>query len=384
MAKRKNKIKRYKRSFYTPAMRVKRVLGIAALVVVVLVAAWFAAPHVLDWATHTWYTVVRGRDLEAESAASSAAASSEAAASSAASEAESAAASAASSETAASSAAQPEETETDGTAIVEGSWAAVERSSLTDEASIRAAAQRLAESGVTYALVTLKDSAGSVYYASEVPAASGSISDKTIDAALVASIFKENGLVPVAQLAAFRDPVAAYTDRSLAIHYRSNGEGDYLWLDAANAAAGGKAWLNPYSTDAVNFVGDLIDEVHDLGFDQVVLRCVQFPSAVSSKQDFGSTGGITRDAQLTADIAAWQSRFNGAVTLWYCYSYGECTDTASALGAPAVQLGMKNLLVEAPTKTALDDEQRAALLQAASDAGVEHVVIRDDAAGRFE
>ena len=22
---------------------------------VVLAAAWFAAPHVLDWATHTWY-----------------------------------------------------------------------------------------------------------------------------------------------------------------------------------------------------------------------------------------------------------------------------------------------------------------------------------------
>ena len=45
---------------------------------VVLAAAWFAAPHVLDWATHTWYTVVKDRDLEAESA-SRAAASSQAA-----------------------------------------------------------------------------------------------------------------------------------------------------------------------------------------------------------------------------------------------------------------------------------------------------------------
>ncbi len=32
-----------------------------------LAAAWLAAPHVLDWATHTWYTVVKDRDLEAES-----------------------------------------------------------------------------------------------------------------------------------------------------------------------------------------------------------------------------------------------------------------------------------------------------------------------------
>ena len=56
------------------------------LVLVVLGAAWLAAPHVLDWATHTWYTVVKNRDLEAESA-SRAAASSEAAASAAAEEA---------------------------------------------------------------------------------------------------------------------------------------------------------------------------------------------------------------------------------------------------------------------------------------------------------
>ena len=51
----------------------------ALVVVVVLVVGWLAAPHVLDWATHTWYTVVRNRDLSAssETTASSAAASSE-------------------------------------------------------------------------------------------------------------------------------------------------------------------------------------------------------------------------------------------------------------------------------------------------------------------
>lgn len=44
-------------------MRVKRGIGIAVPVVAVLAAAWLAAPHVLDWATHTWYTVVKDRDL---------------------------------------------------------------------------------------------------------------------------------------------------------------------------------------------------------------------------------------------------------------------------------------------------------------------------------
>ena len=60
----------YRRSFYTREMRLKKGIGIAVLVVAVLAAAWVAAPHVLDWATHTWYTVVRDRDLSASSAVS--------------------------------------------------------------------------------------------------------------------------------------------------------------------------------------------------------------------------------------------------------------------------------------------------------------------------
>ena len=74
MAKyKRQKVKHYHRSFYSREMRVKRGIGIAVLVVAVLAAAWFAAPHVLDWATHTWYTVVKDRDLEAESASRDAA-----------------------------------------------------------------------------------------------------------------------------------------------------------------------------------------------------------------------------------------------------------------------------------------------------------------------
>ncbi len=80
--KRRPKVKRYRRSFYSRGMRIRKIVGIVVLVAVVLAAAWFAAPHVLDWATHTWYTVVKDRDLEAESA-SRAAASSQAAASAA-------------------------------------------------------------------------------------------------------------------------------------------------------------------------------------------------------------------------------------------------------------------------------------------------------------
>ena len=70
--KRNKKVKRYRRSFYSRGMKVKKALGILLLAAVVLGAAWLAAPHVLDWATYTWYTVVRDRDLPASSDAAGA------------------------------------------------------------------------------------------------------------------------------------------------------------------------------------------------------------------------------------------------------------------------------------------------------------------------
>ena len=363
MAKNKRqKVKHYHRSFYSRQAQVKRGVGIAVLVAVVLAAAWFAAPHVLDWATHTWYTVVKNRDLAAESASRS----------------EAAASSAASSEAAASSAAsEPEVIEPeplDGKAITGGSWVQVDVTTLTDDAAIRAAAQQIKAQGADYGVVTLKDASGSIYYASQLAAAANGIVETPVDPARIAQIFREEDVIPVAQLAAFTDPVSVYADRSMGVHY----SGDQLWLDNVSAKAGGKAWMNPFASSAVQYVGDLIEEVHGMGFEQVVLTGVQFPNLTTRKQDFGTEDGKSwegRAAQLTADIAAWESRFDGTVTLWMSYTTRQCTEASDALGTEAVNLGMANLLITADD--ALDADSRTALEQAAEAAGVRHVVLHD-------
>ena len=157
----------------------------------------------------------------------------------------------------------------------------------------------------------------------------------------------------------------------------------YLWLDN-KASAGGSPWLNPYSDEAVRFIGDLIGEVQSMGFDHVLLENVQFPSAQNGKQDFGSTGGRDRSAQLAADIAAWDARFEGSVTLWYGYSLGQVTEGASTVGGSATALGVRNLVVEVPAKQTMDDTARNELRDALSASGVEHAVFWDDAAGIFQ
>lgn len=349
--KRRQKVKRYHRSFYSRETRIKRGIGIAVLVAVVLVLAWFAAPHVLDWATHTWYTVVRDRDLDAESAASSASAS----------------AASDSADAAASSVPEPDpEPETlDGKAITGGSWVQVDLTALTDDAAIRAAAQQIKAQGADYGLVTLKDADGTVFYASGVAAAAGGIAPDPVDPARIAAIFREEGVIPVAQLAAFKDPVSPRTDRSMAIHYN----GDALWLDAQK---NGNPWLNPYSAAAVEYVGDLVEELQGMGFEQVVLTNVQFPK-LSRKQEYGETGGVSRADQLKADIAAWQTRFAGTVTLWFSYTLDQCNTNSVALDVPAVTLGMENLLVT--TDGTPDAQEQLRMEEAAAQAGVEHVVL---------
>ena len=363
----RQKVKRYRRSFYSREMRLKKGIGIAVLVVAVLAAAWVAAPHVLDWATHTWYTVVRDRDLSASSAASESASST--------------AESAASSEPAASSVPEKEpEPTVKGTDIVAGLWSEVDVNTLTDEDTIRSTARQLKAQGMTYAVLTVKDTAGQVYYASQTAVGAANAAPVQVDLASVASIFKEEGLVPVAKLAAFRDPAGARADHDLAIRYKNQ---EYLWLDN-KASAGGNPWLNPYSADAVQFIGDLIDELHGMGFDHVLLENVQFPSAQNSKQDFGETNGLGRSAQLAADIAAWDARFESSVTLWYGYSLSQVQEGATTLGGAATELGVKDLVVEVPAKQTMDETARTELTSALTAAGTEHAVIWDDAAGFFQ
>ena len=56
-------------------------------------------------------------------------------------------------------------------AITVCSWAELDVTTLTDAAAIRTAARQLKQQGADYALVTLKDAAGTVYYAPGAAAA---------------------------------------------------------------------------------------------------------------------------------------------------------------------------------------------------------------------
>lgn len=378
--KRGRRLKRYRRSFYSGRDRAKQIGGLVLLAALVFGVGWLAGPHLIDLGTGLWYGVVNPKHDDDSSQAGGSG---------------STAAQPAGSQTAQSGAdSQPQPTPTpDVTAlpedlqptadILEGNWVTVSLSALGSPEAIQTAAESAAAGGAQYALVTLKDASGYIYYPSAVANASRSIAASTVDAAAVAAAFKAAGVTPVASLAAFRDPIASYTDRTMGIHYANS---DYMWLDNA-ADAGGKPWLNPYSDLAVGFIGDLIAEVHGLGYDHVVLTRVQFPWQVSTKQDYGDTKGLDRAGALASAITAWGERFAGQVTLWYEYEYSECAAASQSLGALPAELGAANLLMrveagdeENPGPTA---EQVDAAVQAAKAGGCTYVVVREGSAAGF-
>ena len=310
------KVKRYRRSFYSRGQQARRILGAVLALAALFAAGWLIGPAVIDFGTSTWYSLKEGGG--ASSGASQPASEPQA--------------------TPAPTPA-PEPTPAPALSPEDGGWAFVSISGLSSAEQAAATAQSLAAEGMRYAVVPCKDSQGYVYYQSGAAAAQSSISATTFDAAAVAAL-KDAGLTPVAAICAFRDPLAPYADRSLAVRYQDT---DYFWLDAA-ADAGGKPWLNPYSDAAVGYITALIDEVRAMGFEQVWLTGVQFPTTAGrDKANYGDTAGVSMGQRLAQVLSGWQAGGD----CWVEYPLSEVLAGADSqlLGASCAELGVKNLAI---------------------------------------
>ena len=363
------KVKHYRQRSYTRKNLLRRrilkwALGLAALFLV----GWLVAGPVVDFGSGLWYSL-KNRPAASDSSAPQPG-----------------------SDPAASGSTpedtpepeEPEATPADTTSIVEGSWTYVSLSALTSEDQAAATAADLASQGVSYAVITLKDAQGYVYYDSQVALAAQSKAGMLVDAAMAARVFKEAGIVPVAALSAFEDPKTPYIDREIAVYHT-----DYpstVWLNAA-AAAGGVPWLDPTDAAAQQYIADLMAECKALGYDQFLLSGVQFPSGYSLEKalyDAGLATEIDKTAQLAAVITAWQQQADadGSV-LWFEYPADQAALEASDTIGSLAGLGVRNLVLDMDALSPEDDgTQRTAALTAAS--GADHLVLHTGVNGSFE
>lgn len=327
------KVKRYRRSFYSGRQRAMRVLAAVGGIVLLFALGWFAGPALVQLGSNAWHSLAT----------------------------EPSETSTPNSQTGTSQPEQPgsqpeqtepsaQPTEQPGEDLTQGSWAFVDSSQLADPAAL---ASELASQGVGYAVVTLKDAAGNVYYNSGVETAAAGLVQGGFDAAAVAQALQQQGIVPVAGICAFRDPIAAGANRAMAVMYQDT---EYLWLDAA-LESGGKPWLNPYSQLAVQYITDLMNEARSMGYQKIWLSGVQFPTpAGRSQANYGATNGVSEQQRLAALIDQWQQQDD----CWIVYPLEVASGANETLtGGPVAQLGIHKLAVQA--SQSLTEEENAQL-----------------------
>lgn len=332
MKKKPMKVKRYKRSFSGSADRqnlIRKVLLFAAAALVLFGIGWLIAKPGLDLASSLWYQHKNGGTTPA--------------ASSAAGEAESGAVTAPSEIT---------EPETPPASTGAGTWKLVALSSVATPEQAAQTAKQLAESGVSGAVLTLKDETGNLYYNSAVASAKSAVSPTAIDAAAVAKAFQEQGVTPIAGIWAFRDATMPYLDRTTAVKFQGT---DYNWLDNAKEL-GGKPWMNPNSAAAQSYLAALVKEAADMGYQKVIVSGLQFPEGYSLEAcDFGAMSGSRE--QLLAKVGGDLQAAAGDAEVWFEFPQAAVSgESVASYGTSPAGFGFANILVRSSNVTTVSQD----------------------------
>ena len=136
------------------------------------------------------------------------------------------------------------------------------------QADWTAAQADAAASAYNAVAVTLKDSAGHIYFAASSPAA-GTVNTAEDTAAALTAV-TESGLYTVARMGCFLDPIAARADvEGMGL----KNTGGYIFYDGNNLN-----WLDPSKPAARQYLISLAREIAAMGFDEILLTDVGYPT----------------------------------------------------------------------------------------------------------
>lgn len=98
-----------------------------------------------------------------------------------------------------------------------------------------------------------------------------SFDNETVEKAI--EIFEKSHIRMIARIFCFKDATVSACNPELAVKYMNS---DVLWLDKPEAE-GGKSRLNPYRTEAQEYIIDVIRQVSNFGISDFLLEEVSFP-----------------------------------------------------------------------------------------------------------
>ena len=150
----------------------------------------------------------------------------------------------------------------------------------------------IARTELNAVVIDVKDGTGQVYYDTSVPLAQqiGAVHPAFDPRQLIATLH-QRGIYVIARIAVFDDPILAAQRPDWAIHTA----GGAVWL-----GWNGRPWLNPYRREVWDYDTALATEASRLGFDEVQLDAVQFPTdGLLDQVDYGAANSaVAREAAI--------------------------------------------------------------------------------------
>ena len=136
----------------------------------------------------------------------------------------------------------------------------------------------------TAVMIDLKSGLGNFYYSTQIPNAPRSDSIDTAAMDSLIDYLRRSNLYTIARVPAFRDRTYALDHQPSGIAYSSGA----LWVDDERCY-----WMHPGATQTRMYMAQIIEEVRNLGFDEIVFGDFYFPSdskiAYASDLDKGAT-----------------------------------------------------------------------------------------------
>ena len=159
------------------------------------------------------------------------------------------------------------------TAVVKGGCYYLSVSDITDLDSLASKLDSI--SGCSSVAIPLKTTGGYVNYASSVRTAalSGAVrSDISLND--IVNLINEKGFTPVAELSTIADNIYPVTYKKSAYQFDDGYTGE--WLDN-KPESGGKPWLSPFSSETIDYLSALVDEITSAGIKSVICTDTYFP-----------------------------------------------------------------------------------------------------------
>ena len=119
-------------------------------------------------------------------------------------------------------------------------------------------------------MIELKGGYGSFYYTSKL---TGAVSSASVNVAAVDELIqyiRSKGFYMIAKISAFRDYDFGNRNVTSGLYMKSRAG---LWMDG-----GGCFWLDPTSANTLGWITSIVNEIRELGFNEVVMDNFRFPA----------------------------------------------------------------------------------------------------------